>query len=499
MLAVVLVRTAWVADDAFITFRTADNFVHGYGLRWNTDERVQTYTHPLWMGVFTAAYAVTREPYYTALALNGLLTVGTVVLVVWRVAATPWNALAFLAIVLSSKAFVDFSTSGLENALTHFLIALFLWRWWYARPGRSRALQLTLLATACCLNRLDLVLLVAPIVGLELTRARRGDRWVFAAGVTPLVAWELFSIVYYGFLFPNTAYAKLHTGISAVTLLIRGAIYPIATGLSDPVTILAIAAITIALVTTETWRDDANRPSADAYAAATGVVLYGLYVTRVGGDFMFGRFYTPLLVWTATLFAIAPFRQPRRAGAAIALAALLVGLAAPDEPALLSGYGSPTERREERGERIRRWWFREAFDERRVYYWATGLLRQRRGHVAPGHPWVETGLEWRRSGTPVVVFPTIGIAGFFAGPTVHIIDPYALADPLLARLPSKPKFRIGHYERALPDGYERTVASGVNVIRDPAIAARYDRLHLIVSGPLWSRARWSAILRENLE
>jgi arabinofuranosyltransferase len=45
--AVVLVRTAWMCDDAFITLRTVDNFVQGYGLVWNVGERVQVYTHPL--------------------------------------------------------------------------------------------------------------------------------------------------------------------------------------------------------------------------------------------------------------------------------------------------------------------------------------------------------------------------------------------------------------------------------------------------------------------
>jgi len=34
-LATVLVRTAWVSDDAYMTFRTVDNFVQGHGLRWN--------------------------------------------------------------------------------------------------------------------------------------------------------------------------------------------------------------------------------------------------------------------------------------------------------------------------------------------------------------------------------------------------------------------------------------------------------------------------------
>ena len=45
--AILLVRTAWMCDDAFITLRTVDNFVQGYGLVWNVGERVQVYTHPL--------------------------------------------------------------------------------------------------------------------------------------------------------------------------------------------------------------------------------------------------------------------------------------------------------------------------------------------------------------------------------------------------------------------------------------------------------------------
>ena len=34
----VLLQNAWLCDDAFITFRTIDNFVHGYGLTWNVAE-----------------------------------------------------------------------------------------------------------------------------------------------------------------------------------------------------------------------------------------------------------------------------------------------------------------------------------------------------------------------------------------------------------------------------------------------------------------------------
>ena len=49
LFSILYLFSAWVADDAYITFRTIENFHHGYGLRWNTIERVQSYTHPLWM------------------------------------------------------------------------------------------------------------------------------------------------------------------------------------------------------------------------------------------------------------------------------------------------------------------------------------------------------------------------------------------------------------------------------------------------------------------
>src|ERR1700756_4952216 len=65
LFAIELLRTAWLCDDAYITLRTVDNLVSGYGLRWNVAERVQTYTHPLWMLALTLPYALTREPYFT--------------------------------------------------------------------------------------------------------------------------------------------------------------------------------------------------------------------------------------------------------------------------------------------------------------------------------------------------------------------------------------------------------------------------------------------------
>jgi len=57
----VVIKSAWLSDDAFITLRTVRNFNEGYGLVWNTHERVQAYTHPLWMLLLSLTYFVTSE------------------------------------------------------------------------------------------------------------------------------------------------------------------------------------------------------------------------------------------------------------------------------------------------------------------------------------------------------------------------------------------------------------------------------------------------------
>src|SRR5450432_1921923 len=44
---------AWCGDDPYITLRTVDNAIKGYGLTWNPYERVQVFTDPLWALLLT--------------------------------------------------------------------------------------------------------------------------------------------------------------------------------------------------------------------------------------------------------------------------------------------------------------------------------------------------------------------------------------------------------------------------------------------------------------
>jgi arabinofuranosyltransferase len=300
-------------------------------------------------------------------------------------------------------------------------------------------------------------------------------------GATPLVAWEMFAFVYYGTPLPNTAYAKvLGAHASAFALFRRGLFYGRATALFDPVTVAAIVLAPLAIVPRERWRD---------WPLLAGIVAHGLYVTYVGGDFMFGRFYTPLLVWSVALLARTPWIATGRVAAVVATGFVALGLTAPDQPALLSGYHGWTPF-------PRTLWFQgESVDERQHYFEYTGLLNQPSGGVHPAHPWAYQGLQLRGTGSRRVTWiDNIGFAGYFSGPHVHIIDRYGLADPLMARIPiDVTTARVGHFVRELPAGYQESIESGDNRIADPHLARFYDRLRLVVSGPIWDRRRLATI------
>lgn len=493
-LAATLIASAWVCDDAYISFRTVDNFVSGYGLTWNAAERVQGFTHPLWMLVVSGFYAVTRDAYYTVIALQLVVTLAAAWLLARRVAGGPLRALLAIAALALSKAFVDFSTSGLENPLTHLLLVGFCAA--LVTPARDpyrRLGLLTLLASLALLCRLDNLLLIGPALIFEAGRlartdglgcaARRGFPWL-ALGIAPFAAWELFSLLYYGFPLPNTAYAKLATGIPTADYAAQGLRY-LANSLGlDPLTLLVTAlGVAVGLLR----GDGAGR------ALALGVVLHLAYVVRAGGDFMSGRFLTGPFLIAVAIAARVWVRDERPyllAGAAL----LLLAAAAGSFPTLA-------------------WWNRARHprakdpygiaDHRRELYAATGLLRADPGSRMPRHEWVERGLRIKvTKDGQVLRLGGTGFTGFFAGPGVHIVDMWALTDPLLARLPFEEQrkghgWRIGHFHRRVPAGYIETLSGGRNVIEDPDLADYYDKLALITRGDLCAPGRLRAIFEIN--
>ena len=483
----ILLRTAWLSDDALITLRTVLNFTHGYGLTFNVAERVQTYTHPLWMLMLTGAYLVAGNVYYAAIGLS----VGVSLVVFWstlRLAATSAQVWIVAAVLLFSRAFVDYSTSGLENPLSNLLLVAFVALLFRSSEARvtspPRLTGLWMVASLLYLTRPDNVLLVAP--ALVWLTARAGN-WKLAArqtftGLLPAAVWTAFSVIYYGFPFPNTAYAKLGHGIDRGELVQQGWLYLLDSIDRDPVTLVAILfAVTMGLAC-----------RGPARWVAAGVLIDLAYVVSVGGDFMSGRFLTlPLFAAVLILSRAVPFERARALTAASLLA--VVGLTSAQIPLL-------SDSRVERTDATMDPRVSDGYgivDERAFYFQEQSLLLANRQSFPPP--------EWPSGATqPVptsveIICGELGKKGL-QGPLTHLLDECALADPLLARLPAaySPGWRIGHFRRMIPNGYRESLELETDVLTDSGLRPLYDDLRLITRAPrLLSRARLAAIWRVN--
>ena len=201
--AALVLKTAWLGDDSFITFRTVDNFIHGYGLTWNVEERIQAYTNTLWMFAVSAIYFVTGSIFISSMALSTVFMWLALYCLKKSSAGKAGFIVVFFALIMS-KAFIDYSTSGLENPLTFCLLGFFYML--YFKPGRqeNRIFMLSLTTSLIFLNKPDTILLVAFPLAYELVSKKRKAVIPAFLGFIPVAAWEIFSIIYYGFPLPNT-------------------------------------------------------------------------------------------------------------------------------------------------------------------------------------------------------------------------------------------------------------------------------------------------------
>lgn len=462
-------RLSWLSDDAFILFRAAENLVQGRGPVWNAGERVQTFTQPLWFFLFSGLRLCTGEHVITA-QVAGLVLSALAVRYFLKLPANAAAAAVMLGLLLGSRSWASFATSGMETALNYLLAAALLLAW-RLPDAAARQRRVAIVCGLFGLSRFDLLALTLPPLAVACLGAPWPRTWrSLAVGLAPLVAWGLFATVYYGFLFPVTAYAKAFThGVPLAEILAQGLRYWQRACTDDPVTPAVIAAgIVVGLA----------RPG--QRGLALGVLGYSLYTLKVGGDYMLGRFLMPPFTVALGILVTTPaLGRPLVALATLALTAVLALLPGIPEAAT----PPPNEARPERipADGI--------VDEQLPRQWNYGLLAKAPEWSGPGSIGAllhAAGLEHA-----LTVRGVVGWAGYAAGERVLIVDPWLL-DPLLARLPvGDPAFwRIGHFYRRLPAGYLETLAAGENRLQHAGLARYHEALASAVHDPIWSAARW---------
>jgi arabinofuranosyltransferase len=473
-LAIDIILVAWVSDDAFITFRVVDNFINGYGLRWNIQERVQAYTHPLWFFLISSISFIYNQPDLISIYLGILFSILAVYVIIKRFQNKPQFVLAIMGLYMS-RAFSEYSTSGLENSLLFFLLAVYLLRFESMKISKLDFFINGFIVSLVLLTRLDHLLLVFPFMVYSLLRARS---WVyyyyFILGLFPFFLWETFSLLYYGSLVPNTAIAKAFQGYSRLTKFQYGVNY--FKDLSENNTIILIYTILgiILSLVQKSWKSK-------VYSLA--IISHLFYILWVGGDFMRGRFMvTVLFISFIVILKVSLKKSFWFYSFYLALFVLFLFFFQKQNKEYisqnfqyytnynLSEYGIA--------------------DERGWYYRYTGLLRKTNdSHV--NHPRMK---ESKVQSKDLAIFGAIGFYGYNSPRELYIIDPIALTDPFLARLPAKPFQRVGHYYREIPEDYILSRMKDENSFKDRDMAKLYELVNFVTRGDLYNEERLGRIM-----
>ena len=515
------VNTAWVTEDAFITFRSVNQLLAGNGPVWNLGERVQVYTHPLWYGLLALTTGLGLPSYWAALLLSFLCLLGVLTLLFHlarrleqsaspgapgetngqhRTASSGGSAsllLALLFLLSLSRSFIDYSTSGLENPLLHLLLLAYLAVYLSASSLWQRFFWTTFIYGLLFLTRPDGIILVTPASLLlwgQMLKARQP--WLRSAllALSPAIAWELFSLIYYGSLVPNTALAKLNLDYPAAILHRNAWAYFHRNAQFDP---LALPLILLALVAG--LLQGLRRSSGLLLALTLGLVLQLGYIIHVGADYMLGRFLSSSVLLAVVVLLLgapaATIPPARPLGRWLGLGgAVLLLLWQPfnyrSSWNLNDPFFIPLSASDRRG------FFS---DERASYYPDLGLLRVLFAHGGKFGPRVSKYMSMGQSAEGRYGLSCfIGMYGWGMSLDKQIIDPMALPEPFLARLPARDDAHIGHYERALPPGFIDSRLDDVNKLKEPHLAALYEDVWLATHSPeLFSWARLAAIWRLN--
>ncbi|NDF11642.1 MAG: hypothetical protein EB060_02350 [Proteobacteria bacterium] len=501
-----VVSRAWIAEDGFISFRVIDNLLDGYGLRWNIDERVQVFTHPLWLFVQIPFYLMAGDPFPTIL-ISSLLCISILLcMMIVRYHQRPWVLLFCFAVPYSlSLPLLEFSTSGLENPLTFLLLTVFFFG--ITRP-KADITMLSFCGALIGLNRLDTLIFVLPsLLLLWLRSPTGGSALKVLKGMLPFFLWNLFSFIYYGFMLPNTYYAKLHTGVKTMDYIAQGYIYVQGIFHHDPIsTLIILAPLPIlyfmmsrvlkqsrASKHGNSWKEDLcfflckciAHKDANLIAWSVSIVGYIFYVVYVGGDFMAGRFFTPVLIASLLLLTevVANLPMKKRKEWArpylfgLALLVLVRGVTI--------GYW---DRYDWKSGVINEW----------IYYHDYCWLWNDKGRIPSDYDWAKWALRdsMKAKLMPsneylVLQFNNVGLYGYFSHKQVVVVDGHALTDPLLARLPIRRihEWRIGHFMRVIPDGYLYAREKGDTSRMQKDLAEYYKALRTITAGHLLSAER----------
>ncbi|MFW0797587.1 flagellar motor control protein ZomB [Gordonia sp. CPCC 205515] len=350
----------WIADDGLIVLRTLRNLFAGNGPVFNAGERVEANTSTAWTYLLWFwAWITDGQLEYVALWVALVLSLSAIPIAMYGTARLmrtrfggitgdgytlllPFGAIIYIALPPAR----DFATSGLENGLVIFWIAV-LWCQliaWSRRTrggvaGNTATLLLAFTAGLAPLIRPELTVLGGLVLLLVVLAPQT---WPMRVGIVVVAAvlpvgYQIFRMGYYALLVPNPAVAKdasgskWHQGFLYVANLFGPYVLllPVVLAIIAGVVLTAghrsrrVGGDTSAPEEPTTWRSRIGGWSAALQTPTAAVVtvllaglIGGLYWMRQGGDFMHGRVLLAPLFTLLLPLMVLPITIPAHARAA---------------------------------------------------------------------------------------------------------------------------------------------------------------------------------------
>ncbi|UZS00136.1 hypothetical protein [Chondrinema litorale] len=303
LLAFLAFNNRFIQDDAFISFRYAENFAKGKGLVFNDGEFVEGYTNFLWTVIISSGLLVVDNPVEISYFVSILFFIGTLLSTYYLCYLITGNyTTSFISIILlgTNYSFSSYATGGLETQFqTFFLILAFILGMLnLINLTKIRLIIFSIICGLTLLIRLDSLLLLfisflfftKPLYNNLLT-SKNKISYVLSL-VLPfsliLGSWLIWKLSFYGDILPNTFYVK---GTSSNYEL--GVIY-LYQFFKSYWLIFISPVIIFSLI---------KKRDLKINMLILAILIWCLYITKVGGDFMEFRFMIPILPLLFVVFS----------------------------------------------------------------------------------------------------------------------------------------------------------------------------------------------------
>lgn len=341
-------NTQFIQDDAFITLRYVENFLDGKGLVFNIGEKVEGYTNFLWLLLIAIMKFIANlfTINVSLVSLTQLLSVFfSLVVLIYSFVFTKSIIKKFLyesnnsiyinifslipAFLLShSTPMIYWGVSGMETSLFVLLTMITLNRF---ITGSREAVDtvFVIMSVLNSLTRPEGILIFLLIISFSLTREIIGNRTgivsisrLFNSKIgkeiifysIPVIIYLTFRIFYYGYLFPNTFYAK--TGLNA-EYLSRGVDY-VVSGIGTNF----FYGILLILPALNFFRTNLSSVTKFYFYF---IILYFVFIVLIGGDVLpVDRFILPVIPLVFVFSSITLYRTGSSANGRFIKNAILI-------------------------------------------------------------------------------------------------------------------------------------------------------------------------------